>query len=83
VKNKKVIIHAAASPVGMEIGSAEIRRWYVDERELWNGLRTTLQPRRVPRLGRRHEPASCHYARRAPVSAWPRAWQGQDVRAQH
>ena len=29
-----------------------------------NDLRTTFQPRRVPRLGRRHEPAPSHNARR-------------------
>ena len=28
----KVIIHAADTPAGMDIGAAEIRRWHVDER---------------------------------------------------
>jgi len=30
MKIKKVIIHVAATPVGMDIGAAEIRRWHVE-----------------------------------------------------
>jgi len=30
MKIKKVVIHVAATPVGMDIGAAEIRRWHVE-----------------------------------------------------
>jgi len=34
MKIKKVIIHVAATPAGMDIGAMEIRRWQVQERGL-------------------------------------------------
>jgi len=51
MKIKKVIIHAADTPASMGIGAAEIRRWHVDERGLYNDISTTLYARRVSRLG--------------------------------